>query len=156
MTCVPMQHLSTWPKRKIPHDKNNNQQIHREWKRKHFFSLSDPNIYSCLVQFYSCVFFLYSLAVAFPFILLHIYVLNSAFSISFLSLATHLAVLIIHPDAERLHVYLIIFWPPDLNLKAAMEADITICLGCVCVWAAVSEEIMGIANRNNRRKHTLK
>lgn len=158
-TRVPLRRLSTWPERKIADDENNIQKINGECRSKAFpfFLWTKYLQLPCAIPPPTpTVLLLHSLTVAFPFILLHIYVLTSAFSVSLLSLATHLVALIIHPNAERLYVYLIIFWPPDLQLKAAIEADITICLSCFCVWAAVWEKIMGIASRKNWRKHTLK
>lgn len=157
-TRVPLRRLSTWPERKIADDENNIQKINAECRSKAFpfFLWTKYLQLPCAIPPHPPKLLLHSLAVAFPFILLHIYVLTSAFSVSFLSLATHLVALIIHPNAERLYVYLIIYCPPDLQLKAAIEADITICLSCFCVWAAVWEKIMGIASRKNWRKHTLK
>lgn len=92
------------------------------------------------------------LASAFWFILHDILVLTLAVSISFLPLSTRLAATITQPDAEKLHVYLIISWPSDLHLKAATEADITIWFTCFCVWAAVSQKIMRVSSRKRWRK----
>lgn len=115
----------------------------------------DWNIYYCHTSLVHCFFFVLS-----P-LLSHLFC--SVFCIDFHLRCLHFSVphqqsscIIIHPDAEWPYVYLIIFFPPDLQLKAAREADITICLSCFCVWAAVSEKIMGVTSRKNWRKCTLK